>query len=352
MTRKKRIVTIVGARPQFVKVGAVSRVLRQQDGFEEILVHTGQHFDVNMSGVFFDELEIARPAYALEISGGTHGQMTGRTLEAVERVLLEVKPDGIMVYGDTNATLAGGLAGAKLSIPIIHVEAGLRSFNRAMPEEINRVLIDHLSALLLCPTRQSIINLTNEGITKGVVHTGDVMADATLFAISQAQKRSKILDTLGLAKNSFQLCTVHRAENTDDPNRFAEILDYIEQASRGLKVVLPAHPRVRSRLVEWAQRLEGRVMVIEPVGFFDMHMLLSSCAQVLTDSGGLQKEAYFHQKPCITLRDETEWVETVDAGWNRLWTSSGFDKPRRAIDDYGDGKAAEKIVTRIANMGL
>lgn len=338
-----RIVTVVGARPQFIKAAAVSRAIRSRSGVQEILVHTGQHFDQNMSDIFFDELGIDRPAHSLGIGGGKHGEMTGRMLAAIETVLLSEKPDAVLVYGDTNSTLAGALAAAKLHIPIAHVEAGLRSFNRAMPEEINRVLTDHLSDLLLCPTRQAVTNLTAEGITSGVVAVGDVMHDATLYAREQALTHSTILSRLGLEDREFALCTLHRAENTDDLEQFRRVMAFVEAQSDTQLVVFPIHPRTRG-VYERLGVKSDRIMTIDPVGYFDLNQLLAGCSLVLTDSGGLQKEAYFHRKPCITLRDETEWVETIEAGWNRLWQEDNWKSPRSDISDYGDGDAAGKVV--------
>lgn len=340
-----RILTVVGARPQFIKAAAVSRVLAASTSLEEVLVHTGQHFDENMSDVFFSELGISPPAINLGVSGGTHGAMTARMLEPLESIMLEQKPAAVLVYGDTNSTLAGALAAVKLHIPAVHVEAGLRSFNRAMPEEVNRVIVDHISSLLLCPTALAVANLKQENIENGVSWVGDVMYDTTLHVGNTARKTSTIVERLGLNDRQFGLCTMHRAENTNEPARFARILDYIADQSRSLPLVFPVHPRVGERVRPWAARLPG-VTVIDPVGYIDMHRLLAGAAIVLTDSGGLQKEAYFHRVPCITMRDETEWVETVEAGWNRLWTEADF-RPRREISEYGDGHAAEKIAARI-----
>jgi UDP-GlcNAc3NAcA epimerase len=338
--------TIVGARPQFVKAAAISRALRDTPVIAERIVHTGQHYDANMSDVFFDELEIPHPARHLGIGGGGHGQMTGRMLEGLETAMIEDKPDAVLIYGDTNSTLAGALAAAKLNIPVIHIEAGLRSFNRRMPEEINRVMADHVSTLLVCPTAAAVTNLANEGITKGVVMAGDVMADATLFAIEKAKSGNNAVANLGLSAGSFVLCTLHRAENTDDPARFEAILAYVVKAAAGRKVVLPVHPRIRERLAARTAEFPTIVM-IDPVGYFDMHALLAACGEVLTDSGGLQKEAYFHRKPCVTLRDETEWVETIAAGWNRLWTTDHYVTPQTEIADYGNGDAAKRTIDAI-----
>jgi UDP-GlcNAc3NAcA epimerase len=341
----RRIMTVVGARPQFIKAAAVSRVLRTSRVLEETMVHTGQHFDENMSDVFFAELGIPAPAHNLEISGGTHGAMTARMLQGLESIALEMRPDAVLVYGDTNTTVAGALAAAKLHIPVMHVEAGLRSFNRRMPEEINRVIVDHVSSLLLCPTKCSIENLNREGIERGVSWVGDVMYDTTLYVRDSAIRTSNILDQLGLKQKQFGLCTLHRAENTDELARFARVLDYLAEQSQQLPLVFPVHPRARDRVNDWAKRTP-HVTIVDPVGYIDMHRLLSAASIVFTDSGGLQKEAYFHRVPCVTIRDETEWVETIEAGWNRLWTVEAF-KPRQEIAEYGDGSAARRIVACI-----
>lgn len=343
---RRKIITIVGARPQFVKAAAVSRAFAKTPAFEEVLVHTGQHYDANMSDVFFQELEIPAPKHHLGVGSGSHGRQTGQMLEAIEAVLLQEKPDAMLVYGDTNSTLAGALAATKLHIPVIHSEAGLRSFNRRMPEEVNRVLTDHVSALLLCPTQTAVANLAREGIENGVVTVGDVMYDATLFAKEKALSGVAPIDLKGAR---YALCTLHRAENTDDHARFAEILDYINVAAKDLRIVFPAHPRTRPILSNMADRLENW-LIVDPLGYFDLHRVLAGAELVLTDSGGLQKEAYFHRKPCITLRDETEWIETVEAGWNRLWTSPEFRSPRRDIADYGAGDAAELTLAAIARL--
>lgn len=341
--------TIVGARPQFVKAATVSRALIAFPEIQEHIVHTGQHYDANMSDVFFEELHIPKPARHLGIGGGGHGKMTARMLELLEDAMIQDKPDAVLVYGDTNSTLAGALAAVKLHIPVVHVEAGLRSFNRNMPEEINRVVADHVSSLLLCPTTAAVTNLANEGIDQGVHFTGDVMADATLFAIAESRAASQIVADLGLVDQPFVLCTLHRAENTDNPNRFEEVLEYVVKAAGSRTVVLPVHPRIRTRLSTRADDLP-MIKMIDPVGYFDMHALIAACSEVLTDSGGLQKEAYFHRRPCVTLRDETEWVETIESGWNRLWTSSSYCLPRREIADFGNGDAAQKTVAAICDF--
>jgi UDP-GlcNAc3NAcA epimerase len=336
-----RLLTVVGARPQFVKAAAISRALAARDDIEQILLHTGQHFDPAMSRIFFEELGIAAPHVNLAVHGGNHGEMTGRMLVGIEEVILAERPDLVLVPGDTNSTLAGALAAAKLDVPVAHLEAGLRSFNRAMPEEINRVLTDHLSELLLCPTDTAIDNLRREGIVEGVHHIGDVMYDATLFAAAAA-RRSAVLDRLRLKGRAYAVATVHRAESTGDRDALAEIIGYLVERARHCAVVLPLHPRTRAQIARWRLDL-GPIVACEPLGYLDMHRLLQSALAVYTDSGGLQKEAYFHRVPCITLRSETEWVETVEAGWNRLWQGPGY-APRRAIAVYGDGHAAERAI--------
>lgn len=342
----KKILTIVGARPQFVKAATISRALRDFDGdVTEVMVHTGQHYDPNMSDLFFQELDIPDPAYHLDIHGGGHGQMTGRMLEEIEKVALKETPDLVLVFGDTNSTLAGALVAAKLHIPVAHVEAGLRSFNKKMPEEINRIVTDHVSALLFCPTQASVDNLANEGITQGVYMVGDVMHDASLHAKTYAQEHSTILNRLGLKPDGYIVATVHRAENTADKATLGAIIDYLRhmQTEQGKPVVLPLHPRTKAVAQGFGLSFDG-LHLCDPVGYMDMSMLLSQCSLILTDSGGVQKEAYFYRKPCVTLRTETEWVETVEAGWNRLWTVPDYRTPRRDITDYGQGDSARKIV--------
>jgi UDP-GlcNAc3NAcA epimerase len=340
-----RVITIVGARPQFVKVGVLGRALRAR-GIEEILVHTGQHYDANMSDVFFSDLGLPAPSFQLDIHGGHHGEMTGRMLTAIEEILLEQRPDYLLVIGDTNSTLAGALAAAKLHIPVAHVEAGLRSFNRRMPEEVNRVLTDHLSNLLFCSTNIAVANLKAEGISEGVHLVGDVMMDATLAAAGIIRERSQILQNLGLVEGGYALATVHRAENTDNFGRLKEVMSWLEARAENVPVVLPLHPRTRAILEHNAFKLR-RVRGVEPVGYLDMQRLIAGCTEVYTDSGGLQKEAYFHRKLCVTLRDETEWVETIEAGWNRLWHVPDY-RPRQAIDEYGGGLSSEKIADILA----
>lgn len=340
-----RILTVVGARPQFIKAAVVSRAIAGEPRAAEIMVHTGQHFDANMSDIFFSELAIPAPARHLGISGGGHGEMTGRMLAALEPVMIEAKPDMVVVYGDTNSTLAGALAAAKLRLPVAHVEAGLRSFNRAMPEEINRVLADHASDLLFCPTRAAVENLRREGIGVGVHQVGDVMYDAALFVGAASGQRSSIVERLGLESGRYALATLHRAENTDDPRALGRALDYLKSAARERRIVFPVHPRTRAAIAAAGLSVAG-LEAIEPLGYFDMHRLLQGAALVFTDSGGLQKEAYFHRVPCVTLRSETEWVETIACGWNRLWHVESY-QPRVDIDEYGDGRAGERILGAI-----
>lgn len=315
-----KVVSIVGARPQFIKSAVVSRAMRST-GLEEVLVHTGQHYDSNMSDVFFEEMEIPKPDYHLSIGGGTHGQNTGRMLEAIERVLLDGRPDIVLVYGDTDSTLAGALAAVKLHIPVAHVEAGLRSFNRRMPEEINRVLTDHASSFLFAPTAVAVGHLQREGIPAERIHqVGDVMLDAALFYQTKAAQQSTVLERLNLEPSSYVLATVHRAENTDQPERLQAILAGFREVARKIPVVWPVHPRTRKVLDQLSLLAYGQdeAILIEPVGYLDMVMLESHACLIATDSGGVQKEAFFFRKPCVTLRDETEWVELVELGWNTL----------------------------------
>jgi UDP-GlcNAc3NAcA epimerase len=340
------ILTVVGARPQFVKAAAMSRAIKAADRVREILVHTGQHFDPGMSEIFFEELGLAAPHVNLGIHGGGHGEMTGKMLAALERVIIEERPDLVLVPGDTTSTLAGALAAAKLHVPVAHLEAGLRSYNRRMPEEINRVLTDHISALLLCPTATAVANLRHEGVVRGVHDIGHVMYNATWFAAAAA-RRSRVLDRLGTAPHSYTVATVHRAESTEDADTLGEILAFLRERARDCTVVLPIHPRTRKQIEACKLDLAG-IRTCDPVGYLDMHRLLQSAVAVFTDSGGLQKEAYFHRVPCVTLRSETEWVETVEAGWNRLWKGPDY-APRKQIDAYGDGHAAAKAVALIAD---
>lgn len=354
----KTILTVVGARPQFIKAAAMSRALAPailRGEVRHVLVHTGQHYDANMSDVFFEELGIPPADINLGIATGSHGVMTGVMLAGVEQVLLSQRPDWVLVYGDTNSTLAGCLAAVKLHIPVAHVEAGLRSFNRRMPEEINRVLTDHASNLLLCPTGRAVENLDAEGIRKGVHLVGDVMFDIAMHYRDLPRPRC-ILEHLGLRPGEFITTTCHRAENTDEPARLAAIVSCINEAAERLPVVLPLHPRTRARLAEQDLQLSESVKQLDPVGYLDMLDLQRHSAVILTDSGGVQKEAYILGVPCVTMRDETEWVETVEAGWNVL-VGADSDKAAAAIAQadavrarprpaaFGDGTSSQKIIT-------
>lgn len=359
-----KIITIVGARPQFIKAAAVSRAILEynlkggETGIQEVLVHTGQHYDYQMSQVFFDELEIRKPDYHLNVGSGSHGKMTGLMLERIEDVLFKERPDRVLVYGDTNSTLAGALAASKLHIPVAHVEAGLRSFNRQMPEEINRVLTDHVSDLLFCPTDASIVNLQKEGITHGVFKVGDVMYDAFLFYQGMAERRSHILQGQGLESGEYCLATLHREENTDNPGRLTSIFEaFSALADESCPFIIPLHPRTEKALKQLGNHpIAGLHMrLLPPVSYLDMIALESHARLILTDSGGVQKEAYFAGVPCITLREETEWVELVERGYNVI---AGFrtinicdafhrlEEKKMPVtrDLYGSGKSSHGIV--------
>jgi UDP-GlcNAc3NAcA epimerase len=359
-----KIVTIVGARPQFIKAAAVSRAIQhfKSESISEVIVHTGQHYDENMSDVFFNELGIPQPKYNLAISGGSHGSMTGRMLEGIEGVFQKEKPDLVLIYGDTNSTLAGALAASKLHIPIAHVEAGLRSFNMRMPEEINRILSDRVSSILFCPTDTAVNNLKAEGITKGVNNVGDVMYDVALHYRDKAREQSDILNKLGLVGKPYVLATCHRAENTDDPKRLHGIMQALSIIAEKVPIVFPIHPRTHKLISDQClTHYLDRLIILNPLSFLDMVALEQAAKTILTDSGGVQKEAFFYNVPCITMRDETEWVETVHLGWNRLVGASstaivnGINQTMESSFStqtsapYGDGKAAEKIVIQICN---
>jgi UDP-N-acetylglucosamine 2-epimerase len=345
----RRFVTVLGARPQFVKAGPLSRALRARA--TEILVHTGQHYDAGMSDVFFDELALPRPDHYLGIGGGAQGAQTGAMLAAVERVLEQEKPDAVIVFGDTNSTLAGALAAAKLQLPVAHVEAGLRSFNRRMPEEVNRVLTDHVSTWLFAPSEASAALLGREGLTHGVHVVGDIMRDAVDEHLPRARARASVVHRLSLAPRGFVAATIHRAENTDDRDRLSALVEALGALNQ--PVVLPLHPRTANRLAEFRISVPASVSVVEPLGYLDMLALVASAACIATDSGGLQKEAFYAGTPCITLRSETEWTETVDAGWNVLCQPTPealraavlhMSSPRPPAPLlYGDGRAAERI---------
>jgi UDP-GlcNAc3NAcA epimerase len=350
-----KLVSIVGARPQFIKAAAVSRLLRARH--VEILVHTGQHYDYEMSGVFFDGLEIPPPDVNLGVGSGPHGAQTGAMLESIEDVLVSERPDCVLIYGDTNSTLAGALAAAKRSVPVAHIEAGLRSFNRRMPEEINRVIADHLSDLLLCPSETAAGNLAREGVTANVHVVGDVMLDVLNWARQRVDgHRPEAMHRLGLTKGSHLLATVHRSENTDDVSRLSRIVNALNSLDE--RVVFPVHPRTRKAIADAQCRIEPNVHLVDPVGYLDMVALTDSARLVLTDSGGLQKEAYWLGVPCVTLREETEWVETVEAGWNTLAGSDSatiLDAVRSCVRPsehpplYGIGCAAKACVDLIGD---
>jgi UDP-GlcNAc3NAcA epimerase len=360
-----KIITVVGARPQFIKAAAVSRAIRAgySGQIEEQIVHTGQHFDDNMSQVFFDELQIPPPKHHFAISGGSHGSMTGKMLEAIETVLMAERPDCVLIYGDTNSTLAGALAAAKLHIPVAHVEAGLRSFNMRMPEEVNRILADRVSSLLFCPTQTAVDNLHREGLKSGVHDVGDVMYDVALFYRDKAQTQSRVLESLQLDAKGFALATCHRAENTDDRGRLLQILTALAETAKSMPVVLPLHPRTRKLVQTFGlESYLSLLRVTEPLPFLDMVALEQAAALILTDSGGVQKEAFFYGVPCITMRDETEWVETVEAGWNRL-TGASAERVADAFRDYrakppapattspyGTGDASSKILQHLTHL--
>ncbi len=350
-----KLITIVGARPQFIKAAAVSREIAKHDDIQEIIIHTGQHFDANMSDIFFDEMSIPKPDYNLDINGLGHGAMTGQMLEKIEEVLLKEQPDWVLVYGDTNSTIAGALAAKKLHIKVAHVEAGLRSFNMAMPEEVNRILTDRISNILFCPTDAAIENLEKEGyknIDIQIEKSGDVMQDAAMFYTKIAKAPEFDLP------KEFVLATIHRAENTDDLDRLKSIFDAYAEIAKEMPIILPLHPRTANILKREGMSAEN-VKIIEPVGYLEMVYLLERCKLVMTDSGGLQKEAFFFKKPCITLRDETEWVELVSNGFN---TIVGADKTKILdafknqkfdlnfdIDLYGNGVASANIINALKN---
>ncbi|SDE72364.1 UDP-GlcNAc3NAcA epimerase [Massilia sp. PDC64] len=363
----KKIVTVIGARPQFIKASAVSAVLAESDQLCEIVVHTGQHFDANMSDVFFAELGMRPPAYQCAIHGGTHGDMTGRMLIDIEKILLLEKPDAVLVYGDTNSTLAASLAAVKLHIPIAHVEAGLRSFNMRSPEEINRILTDRVSRWLFTPNNEAGTHLLSEGASSDRIHqVGDVMFDVALRHGARVTSDGGVLGRLreehGVRAGEYCLATIHRAENTDDPVRLTAIVEALSHFSRDIKVVLPLHPRTRNTLAEQGklQALQNAVVVLAPLGYLAMVQLEKYAGIIATDSGGVQKEAFFYRVPCVTLRDETEWTELVDAGWNRLAPpadatsvlqslQAGLGRMGEDIAPYGSGDAAARIVERLSD---
>jgi UDP-GlcNAc3NAcA epimerase len=351
-----KLLTVIGARPQFVKAAVVSRAISTTE-IEEVIVHTGQHYDDNMSQVFFDDLRIPRPKYNLEVAGGRHGASTGEMMEKIEKVLIGEAPDAVMVYGDTNTTLAGALATKKLNIPLIHIEAGLRSFEMGMPEEINRVITDRISDVLFCPTQAAVSNLKKEGFDSYdclIVQSGDVMKDAALFYNEISDKNSDIIRTMGLGK--YVVSTIHRPENTDQINNLQSIVNALNTINKQIQVVMPLHPRTKNMMRD--NRITCDFTVIEPVGYLDMIQLIKNSELVITDSGGLQKEAFFFEKHCITLREQTEWVELVDHGLNIVTGSSSraivtayhemkTKQSDFSIELYGNGNAAQTIVNSI-----
>ena len=358
-----KIVTIVGARPQFIKASAVSAAIARAGTLSELIVHTGQHYDASMSDVFFEELGIPKPAFNLGVGSGSHGSQTGDMLKAIEAVLVSERPDAVLVYGDTNSTLAGALAAVKLHVPVAHVEAGLRSFNTKMPEEINRVLTDRVSTLLFCPTLAATEHLRREGIVNGVRHVGDVMFDVALRTADQADERSRLRNDASMPDKGFVLATLHRAENTDDPKRLGGIIEALSVIGRQLPVVFPVHPRTRKAMSAAGITPGSALRLIDPVGFVDMVWLERHARLIVTDSGGVQKEAYFHRTPCVTVRTETEWTETVDAGWNCLADPDDAGAircaaeamlaptaPRSEIAEYGTGDAAQRIVAALGEL--
>jgi len=350
-----KVLTVVGARPQFIKAAPVSEVLRRKH--EEFLVHTGQHYDEAMSDLFFRQLHIPAPDINLGVGSGTHGEQTGAMLPGIESVALAQKPDCVMVYGDTNSTLAGALVGAKLHIPVVHVEAGLRSYDRRMPEEVNRVVADHLAALLLCPTQSAVANLAREGVTDGVRMVGDVMFDAFRQNLEVAKRSTGILPKLGVASGEYALLTLHRAENVDQLEVLARVMRGVNDSDR--RVVFPVHPRTRKALAGAGIGPAPNVHLIDPVGYLEMLVLEENAEVIVTDSGGVQKEAYFAGRPCITLRDRTEWTETVAAGWNILVGTDpaaissamrDFRPHGERPELFGDGHASERVVEALSGV--
>lgn len=354
-----KVLTVIGARPQFIKASVVSDEIMRRGTIEEVVVHTGQHFDANMSSVFFSELGMAEPRHHLDIHGGHHGEMTARMLRGIEEILLESPPDVLLVYGDTNSTLAGALAAVKLHIPVAHVEAGLRSFNMRMPEEVNRILTDRVSSWLFAPTTAAVSHLRREGMDAARIHeVGDVMYDVALRHGERANVlKAHRLEDWGLSPKGYVLATVHRAENTDDPRRLCAIADAFMRVASEMPVLWPLHPRTRAALVGAGLlgSLEGKLKLVEPLGYLDMVAAERNAAVIATDSGGVQKEAFFHEVPCVTLRDETEWVELLEGGWNRLVAPAdsgviagtiiaSVNHCGEQIQPYGDGRAARKIV--------
>jgi UDP-GlcNAc3NAcA epimerase len=359
----RRILSVVGARPQFIKASLITKRLRELPGIEEILVHTGQHYDANMSDLFFSKLDLPAPDRYLGVGSSSHGRQTARMLEGLEEVFLELHPDLVLVYGDTNTTLAGALAAVKLHIPIAHIEAGLRSKNRRMPEEINRVLTDHISELLFAPTEVAVRNLLSEGIPSSLIHlVGDVMYDVCLYFRSLLQGRKDLFHQLQIPEKDYILVTIHRAENTDDVERFTNIFSALAIVAQSYPIIFPVHPRTRKLMNTLGVKIPENLYLLDPVGYLEMQILESCAILIATDSGGVQKEAYFHRIPCATLRDETEWVELIETGWNRLVSPNlppdrivdeilnAIGKKGKDKDLYGGGMAGERIVTILSKF--
>ena len=353
ISRKKiKLLTIVGARPQFIKAAMFSHCLidlKFKDQFSEVMVHTGQHYDANMSKIFFDSLNIPKPQYILNINNLNHGKMTGEMLIKLEDIIIAEQPSAVVVFGDTNSTLAGALVASKLHIPVIHIEAGVRSFNKAMPEELNRIMTDHVSSMLFCPTANAVTNLAKENIVTNVWCVGDIMQDL-MPHVQQYEFNHDLLNQFTLTKKEYLLLTLHRAENTDDQSRLIDLLKYVEYFAQQeqLKIIFPIHPRTRKICNQYKIDLDA-FQLIEPLGYFDIQNLIQHARYVFTDSGGLQKEAYYHRVPCVTLREETEWVETIDCGWNRLWQSTEYKSQQEIIEYNSAQKVADKILTIISN---
>ena len=351
-----KIITILGARPQFIKASMLSKEIQNEENIDEIILHTGQHFDDNMSNIFFSQMSIPLPKYNLEIHSLTHGAMTARQLENIEEILLKEEPDIVIVYGDTNSTLAGALAATKLCIPLAHVEAGLRSYNMHMPEEINRVICDRISNYLFCPSKRAVENLKFEGVTKNVYDVGDIMYDAVLFYAEMANQKSRVLKKNNLISNNYILATIHRQENTDDISIIEEIFKAFLNAP--YKVVIPMHPRTKNIIKKNNIKEYDNILVIDPLSYFDMLKLQKNAAFIVTDSGGLQKEAYYNKVPCITIRNETEWTELIEIGANIIVGTdyekimAGFEYNFNFSDNgvYGNGKTASKILECIKNI--
>lgn len=362
-----KLLTVIGARPQFIKAATISRLIRERDNISEYIVHTGQHYDQSMSEVFFKELDIPKPSLNLNVGSGLHGEQTAKMLCGIEQAILTVKPDVVLVYGDTNSTLAGALAAVKLHIPICHVEAGLRSFNRKMPEEINRIMTDHASDILFAPTLNAVKQLKAEGISEEkIILSGDVMYDAALYYGERADLESSILNRLEILPDNYVLTTVHRAENTDTPEMLTQIMQELDMVALEHTVILPIHPRTRVKLDDWGIKVKN-IRLIDPISYLDMVKLEKNAKIIITDSGGVQKEAYFFGKPCITLRAETEWVELVDGGWNTLLDFTNIERPTisdlinfpitssigsRDISLYGTGNSAHKIIEGITELSF